>query len=123
MVYNFGASDSAQSLIFIDDGSSSTVSSGEGELVSLKRLDDIALPRPDLIKIDIEGAELKAMRGMTRILQEARPMMAIACYHYPNEILDIVDFWDLIGFTGTLELRHYTEGTTETVLFIIPDGR
>jgi hypothetical protein len=122
VVHNFGASDLEQSLIFVDDGSSSTVSSGEGELVSLKRLDDLTLPRPDLIKIDIEGAELQALRGMAGILQESRPMMAIACYHYPNEILEIVDFWDSIGLTGTLELRHYTEGTTETVLFIVPNG-
>jgi len=122
VVYNFGASDLNQSLIFADDGSSSTVSSGEGELVSLKRLDDLTLPRPDLIKIDIEGAELQALRGMTGIIQESRPMMAIACYHYPDEILDIVDFWDSIGLTGTIELRHYTEGTTETVLFLVPNG-
>lgn len=122
VVHNFGASDLEQSLIFVDDGSSSTVSSGEGELVSLKRLDDLTLPRPDLIKIDIEGAELQALRGMSGILQESRPMMAIACYHYPNEILEIVDFWDSIGLTGALELRHYTEGTTETVLFIVPNG-
>lgn len=119
-VHNFGASSQSQSLMFTDDGSSSTASSGAGVLVELKKLDDLTLPLPDLVKIDIEGAELHALRGMSQLIQEAKPMMAIACYHYPDEILDIVDFWDSLSLEGTLEVRHYTEGTTETVLFFIP---
>jgi FkbM family methyltransferase len=120
VVHNFGVSDQSQSLTFADDGSSSAPSASAGVLVNLRKLDDLTLPLPDLIKIDIEGAELRALRGMSQIIQKAQPMMAIACYHYPNEILDIVDFWDSLSLSGTLEIRHYTEGTTETVIFLIP---
>jgi FkbM family methyltransferase len=119
-VHNFGASDLSQSLLFTDNGSSSTASTSAGVLVDLKRLDDLELPLPDLIKIDVEGAELDALRGMSHLIQEAQPMMAVACYHYPNEILEIVEFWDSLSLDGTLEIRHYTEGTTETVIFFIP---
>jgi FkbM family methyltransferase len=40
----------------------------------IARLD---LPAPDFIKIDIEGAEAFAMRGMTEILQRHRPIFLI----------------------------------------------
>ncbi|TXN20057.1 FkbM family methyltransferase [Methylobacterium sp. WL9] len=46
------------------------------------RLDDVIQDRVDFIKIDIEGAEISAVRGMTRIL-EARPVVASEfCPHH-----------------------------------------
>jgi FkbM family methyltransferase len=35
---------------------------------------------PDLIKIDIEGAELQALQGAKELLSQARPIMIIACH-------------------------------------------
>lgn len=44
--------------------------------VPLKRLDDIVLANDvDVIKLDVEGAELQALRGAHRILQSARPIV------------------------------------------------
>ena len=41
-------------------------------------LDDLlALSRPSLVKIDIEGAELAALRGATRLLAEVRPSLIV----------------------------------------------
>ena len=41
--------------------------------VPTARLDDLLDHTPDLIKTDIEGAELSALRGMSRLLRDARP--------------------------------------------------
>jgi FkbM family methyltransferase len=42
--------------------------------VSIKRLDEIISPNNiDVIKIDVEGAELGVLRGSTKILNESRP--------------------------------------------------
>jgi FkbM family methyltransferase len=38
-------------------------------------LDDVRQPPPALIKIDVEGAELDVVAGMTRLLREARPIV------------------------------------------------
>jgi FkbM family methyltransferase len=38
------------------------------------------LPRPDLIKMDIEGNELEALRGATRLLQADRPVVYVATH-------------------------------------------
>ena len=36
---------------------------------------------PDLLKIDIDGAEMSALRGMSRILQETEPdlLLEVRC--------------------------------------------
>jgi FkbM family methyltransferase len=121
VVHNFGAAERNHSLMFSDNGSASTAIDGIGTLVSLKRLDDLDLPLPDLIKIDIEGSEVDAMRGMRNLIQLGQPTMAVACYHYPSEMRDIVGFWDSLSLNGPLQLRHYTEGISETVIFITPE--
>jgi FkbM family methyltransferase len=43
--------------------------------VPLKRLDDLVTKTVDVIKIDVEGAELGVLRGAARILGENRPVV------------------------------------------------
>jgi FkbM family methyltransferase len=57
----------------------------EGDIeVETVALDDIwsagALPRPDLIKMDIEGAEAAALAGAARLLAEARPVLVLSAH-------------------------------------------
>jgi FkbM family methyltransferase len=82
-----GASDSSgEAVLFLsgngNDGMSSlakgTGFSPDTETISLVRLDDWASEQQlhiDFIKMDIEGAELKALYGLTRILQTDRPFL------------------------------------------------
>jgi FkbM family methyltransferase len=120
-VHNFGASNRTTETMFTDDGSSSAHSTTGEVVVQLRKLDDENLPLPDLVKIDIEGSEIPALEGMRETLLRSQSALAVACYHYPNEMLDIVDFWDKCGLKGNLHVRHYTEGTTETVVFLVPE--
>ena len=56
----------------------------KGQLeVSVVCLDDIVArgsPPPDLIKIDIEGGEYRALRGAGRVLESARPTLFLATH-------------------------------------------
>ncbi|HSB88838.1 MAG TPA: FkbM family methyltransferase [Anaerolineales bacterium] len=67
------------------------------EVVSL---DDLVheqdFPRPDVIKIDLEGGEVDALQGMRRILLEARPVLLIET-HGQAEARGV---WDLLTAAG-----------------------
>jgi len=49
------------------------------ETVRLRRLDDVireeGLARVDLIKLDVEGAEVRVLRGSSMVLRELRPLL------------------------------------------------
>ncbi|HEX3716456.1 MAG TPA: FkbM family methyltransferase [Verrucomicrobiae bacterium] len=58
---------------------------GASETISLRTLDDIVaslgLKQLNFIKMDIEGAELEALKGAESTIKSMRPFCAIASYH------------------------------------------
>ena len=50
---------------------------GETVIIEMRRIDDLDLPPPDFIKIDIEGMELAALQGMERTLRWRRPELYV----------------------------------------------
>jgi FkbM family methyltransferase len=79
------------------------------KMVSLDELRQTAsLPRPDLIKMDIEGGELEALRGASKLLREDRPVLYVAT-HSPQlerecrEILTGMDYRIELCAGSTLE--------------------
>lgn len=47
------------------------------EIVDVKRYDDIFVDVPDMIKIDVEGAEMKVLEGMQSVLTTLKPITLI----------------------------------------------
>ena len=39
-----------------------------------------------LIKMDVEGAELQALRGAKQTLQKYKPKLLVACYHREEDL-------------------------------------
>ncbi|MDR3723163.1 MAG: FkbM family methyltransferase [Terracidiphilus sp.] len=48
-------------------------------------VESLGLPRIDFIKMDIEGAECKALAGARRTLQTWKPRLALCTYHLPGD--------------------------------------
>lgn len=75
------------------------------------------LDRVDFIKMDIEGAELLALKGGVETLRRHRPKLAISIYHRLEDYIAL-PLW----LASTLpdyefHLDHYTIHAEETVLF------
>ena len=50
-----------------------------------KIVEDLHLPRVDFIKMDVEGAEVRAIAGATGTLRRFKPRLAIATEHKPDD--------------------------------------
>ena len=51
-------------------------------------------PAPTMIKVDIEGAEIGALRGMADTLRTARPTLIIELHGTRDAVLDLLDSFD-----------------------------
>ena len=53
---------------------------------------DASLPFvPDLIKMDVEGCEAKAIEGCARIISEHKPILRVSIYHNHRDIFEIFE--------------------------------
>jgi len=82
------------------------------------------LDRLDFIKMDIEGAELSALRGAETALRRFRPELAITVYHSLSDFWAVPQFLEALGLGYQFYLRHFTIHAEETVLFAttVEDG-
>ncbi|MCL1998619.1 MAG: FkbM family methyltransferase [Turicibacter sp.] len=74
---------------------------------------------PTFIKMDVEGAELAALKGAKETIKRHRPRLAICIYHKPEDILDIPLYILSLVPDYKLYIRHYTTWKIETVLYCI----
>lgn len=83
--------------------------------VETSRLDQIlSLSRLDLVKIDVEGAELQVLRGCREHLKRCRPIVIFelgqdGLGYYQHIPEDVYSFFDALGYAITL-LKYYIAG-------------
>ncbi len=83
-------------------------------------LDDLLRDKPvTFIKMDIEGAELEAIKGARNIIRNQRPKLAISIYHKAEDIWTIPQ--TLLEYCPEYRfyLRHYSFSNYDTVLYAI----
>ena len=72
------------------------------------------------LKMDIEGAEMEALRGAEKTIRAFSPTLAISIYHSPEDMMDIPEY-----VHSTFPAISYTYGPSreayETVLYAIPN--
>ena len=92
--------------------------------VSTVTLDDFVaeerISRVDYIKMDIESAELQALRGAEKTLRTFRPRLAIALYHKEDDIVTIPEYLGNLNLDYEFFLDHFSLSLEETVLFAKP---
>lgn len=101
-------------------GSASSISENGSIEIEVDTLDNLVKEKVSFIKMDIEGAEGLAIEGMKNHILNDHPKMAISVYHKVDDLWKIPEQIFAIRDDYDIYMRHYTEGTDETVMFFIP---
>lgn len=68
---------------------------------TLIKLDDYVIkkdiPKIDFIVLDIEGAEMSALKGSENILRSQKPDLAISIHHRPQDVFEIINYVNKLG--------------------------
>ncbi len=103
-----------------DAGSASTFSPTGSIEIEVGTLDALVPDAITFIKMDIEGAEGLAIDGCRKHIAKDHPKLAIAVYHKVNDFWELPDKILYIRNDYKLYMRHYTEGTDETIMYFVP---
>ena len=116
---------SDESLSFASNGPGTVVGTGTGANggggVLTRAIDDLDVPRVDFLKLDVEGAELRALRGAEGVIRRDRPRLAVAIYHRPQDWTEIPRWLDALELGYRFALGHFTMHGEETILFAWAD--
>ncbi len=76
-----------------------------------------AADRIDLIKMDIEGAEMDALRGARDVLSTLAPRLAVSGYHKPSDLWEIPEFIRSTNPRYLLSFGHHSATPWESVFY------
>ena len=78
---------------------------------------------PSLIKMDIEGAEVRAIPGGAGIISRCRPVLAVCAYHRCDHLWILPKLLRQVLPEARIFLRRYAEECWETVYYAVPPER
>lgn len=111
---------SGKTVSFTEDGSRSMVTKGGESLIQTITLNDYVMSLssqgPFFVKMDIEGAEVKALTASDIILSLPETQAAISVYHKPEDIRKVGK--QLLKYRDTLYLKQCKSNLSETMMYI-----
>ena len=120
-LYNAGLWSEETMLYFEETGNAASRISKEKTGASIKTvaLDNCVADPVTFIKMDIEGAELEALKGSREILKRYRPRLAISLYHKKEDFVEIPAYIKELVPEYKLYIRLYSNASVETVLYAV----
>ena len=112
--------------IICQGGSSSITNNKENATldVQLVTIDDFctenAIQKVNVIKMDIEKAEMRALKGAVATIQKNHPKLMISVYHTRKHIFEIVDFINSLDCGYRYYIGCHTCNHTETDIYAVP---
>ena len=101
-------------------GSGSKVAQSGSVTISADSIDNVLKgQKVTFIKLDVEGSELKTLKGSISTIKKFRPKMAISIYHKPEDIIEIPIFIESLNLNYMYYIRHYQSREYETILYAI----
>lgn len=94
------------------------------QMVDTVALDDfLGDKKVDIIKMDIEGAEMEALKGAANIIRKNKPCLTISVYHKPEDIVELPLYAKMLNSNYRIYFRHHTYGIFDTVMYAIDKDR
>lgn len=127
MVVPAGVWSDSQILEFDSNGSSSVVmESGESNPQATEKVPVVAIDqvfyglKPNYIKMDIEGAEVNAIKGAEQVIRDFSPVLAICLYHRGSDLWEIPLAIHKMNPNYQYYLRVHGDMGLETVIYCVP---
>ncbi len=118
------ASDTYKILTFsAGQGESGNISSDGDIHIAAASLDEI-LPslKVDLLKLDIEGAEMEALNGAARCIQSSQPIITLSLYHKPQDLWALTLHLKKLCPKHKLFIRQHYFNSFDSVLYAVPSN-
>jgi hypothetical protein len=119
-VYPNGVSDRPARLRFSSNGIVSRIDGSGEDSIDLVRIDDVLVGETapvTIIKMDVEGSELRALHGAQKTIVRDRPTLAISIYHNPDDLLTIAQYIKSLVPAYTFYLRSHKSALCDIVLY------
>lgn len=119
--YPLGVFDKKGKVYFSESGTSSRIIDTAEGMISIETdtIDNMDIKDVSFIKMDIEGAELAALRGAEKTIKKYKPKLAICIYHKPQDMIDIPLYIMNLGLDYKYYVRQHFLGQTETVFYAL----
>ena len=115
-----GVAESPGVVSFAADGTSSRVEADGGEQIELESIDHyLNGRRATMIKMDIEGMELSALKGAEQTIKTWRPKLAICIYHKKEDLWEIPEYIKGLVPDYRFYVRAYDDVACELVLYAL----
>lgn len=110
-------------LRFTSDSSMGSHLSEEGNtIIQCIAIDDVLRGQEvNLVKLDVEAAEIETLKGMERIIREQRPNLLVSVYHTPSHLYEIAELIQGWGLDYRFHLRVHEYNTFGIVLYCLRD--
>lgn len=95
---------------------------GNNDDIDSVKLDSISYPgKVSLIKMDIEGAEIDALKGARNLIKNNNPKLAICVYHRLEDLWNVPLSIMSISSDYTYYLRHHSPVIWDSVCYAVPN--
>lgn len=102
-------------------GGASCIGNGGEISVPVVAIDDVVDPRErvTMIKMDIEGSKLEALRGARKTICRDKPRLAVCIYHKAEDMTEVPLYIKELVPEYRLYVRHHSKEIGETVLYAV----
>ena len=111
------------SLSFSADGAGTSAVGINGSAVDADSIDNLhSDEQVTFIKMDIEGAEIEALKGAEKTIKRCKPKLAICIYHEYEHLYKIPMMIKEMVPEYKLYMRHHSDTSSETVIYACVEG-